>query len=113
MVQDGLNTISAAEVRRHDVTGPEGASRPWVDPGRTRTLTTLFGDVTFTRFAYRGPGVPDVFPADEALDLPAGPCFSRALEARTAYLEALLPYRQVRGGRCTNRIWVCGASVSP
>ena len=25
-VQDGLNTLSAAEVRRHDVTGPEGAS---------------------------------------------------------------------------------------
>jgi len=42
-VQDGLNTISAAEVRRHDVTGPDGAPRPWVDPGRARTLTTLFG----------------------------------------------------------------------
>jgi hypothetical protein len=95
-VQDGLNALSAAEVRRHDVTGPEGASRPWADPGRTRTVATLFGDVTFTRIAYRGPGVADVFPADEALDLPAGPCFSRALEARTAYLEALLPHRQVR-----------------
>src|SRR5664280_2800059 len=80
---------------RHDVTGPEGAPRPWADPGRTRTLRTLFGDVTFTRFAYRGPGVADVFPADEALDLPAGPSFSRALEARVAYLEALLPHRQV------------------
>ena len=41
VVQDGLNTISAAEVRRHDVTGPEGASRPWVDPGRTRTVVTV------------------------------------------------------------------------
>jgi hypothetical protein len=96
VVQDGLNTISAAEVRRHDVTGPEGAPRPWADPGRARTLTTLFGDVTFTRLAYRGPGVPDVFPADEALDLPAGPSYSRALEARAAHLEALLAYRQVR-----------------
>lgn len=95
-VQDGLNAISVAEVRRRDVTGPEGASRPWADPGRTRTVVTLFGDVTFTRFAYRGPGLPDVFPADEALDLPAGPSYSRALEARTAYLEALLPHRQVR-----------------
>src|SRR5664280_297524 len=94
-VQDGLNTLGAAEVRRHDVTGPEGAPRPWADPGRTRTLRTLFGDVTFTRFAYRGSGVADVFPADEALDLPAGPSFSRALEARAAYLEALLPHRQV------------------
>jgi hypothetical protein len=95
-VQDGLNAVSAAEVRRHDVTGPEAASRPWADPGRTRTVATLFGDVVFTRIAYRGPGVADVFPADQALDLPAGPCFSRALEARTAYLEALLPHRQVR-----------------
>jgi hypothetical protein len=94
-VQDGLNTLSAAEVRRHDVTGPEAAPRPWADPRRARTLTTLFGDVTFTRIAYRGPGVPDVFPADEALDLPPGPSYSRALEARTAYLEALLAYRQV------------------
>jgi hypothetical protein len=95
-VQDGLDAISAAEVRRRDVTGPEGASRPWADPGRTRTVVTLFGDVTFARIAYRGPGLPDVFPADAALDLPAGPSYSRALEARTAYLEALLPHRQVR-----------------
>jgi hypothetical protein len=95
-VQDGLNAVSAAEVRRRDVTGPEGASRPWVDPGRARTVVTLFGDVTFTRLAYRGPGLPDVFPADQGLDLPAGPSYSRALEARTAYLEALLPHRQVR-----------------
>lgn len=95
-VQDGLDMVSAAEVRRHDVTGPEGRPRPWADPGRARTLTTLFGDVTFTRIAYRGPGVPDVLCADEALDLPAGPTYSRALEARAAHLEALLPYRQVR-----------------
>ena len=96
VVQGELNAISAAEVRRHDVSGPEGAPRPWVDPGRTRTLTTLFGDVTFTRLAYRGPGLPDVFPADETLDLPAGPSYSRTLELRASYLEALLAYRQVR-----------------
>jgi hypothetical protein len=36
-----------------------------------------------------------VFPADDALDLPAGPCFSRALEQRVAYLVAKLPYKQV------------------
>jgi hypothetical protein len=106
-VQDGLNAVSAAEARRHGVTGPEGAPRPWADPGRARTLVTLFGDLTFTRIAYRGPGVPDVFPADEALDLPAGPSYSRALEARAAHLAALLPYRQARDLLA----WETGVSV--
>jgi hypothetical protein len=97
-VQDGLTAISAAEASRHDVTGPDGAPRPWLDPARSRTLTTLFGDVTVTRIAYRGPGVPDMFCADEALDLPAGPTCSRVLEARAAYLEALLRWEALRAG---------------
>jgi hypothetical protein len=57
--QDGLNAVSAAEVRRHDVTGPEGTTRPWAAAGRARTIASLFGPVTFSRIAYRGPGVPD------------------------------------------------------
>ncbi|HEY6795893.1 MAG TPA: hypothetical protein VI248_14540 [Kineosporiaceae bacterium] len=95
-VQDGLNTLGAAEVRRHDVTGPEGAPRPWVDPGHARTLITLFGDVRFTRLAYQGPGVPDV-PADEALDLPAG-------------RPTTGPWRPAR--RTWRRLWPTGTSVT-
>jgi hypothetical protein len=54
-VQDGLNAISVTEVRRRDVTGPEGALRPWADPGRTRTVVTLFGDVTGGLAGWREP----------------------------------------------------------
>jgi hypothetical protein len=93
--QDGLNAVSAAEVRRHDVTGQEGTTRPWATTGRARTIASLFGPVTFSRIAYRGPGVPDVFPADEQLDLPVGSIFSRAVEARVGYLSAKTAYRQV------------------
>ncbi len=33
-------------------------------------MTTIFGEVTVTRYAYRRPGHPNLHPADRALNLP-------------------------------------------
>ncbi|KEF04807.1 MULTISPECIES: ISKra4-like element ISSri1 family transposase [Streptomyces] len=69
------------------VTGPEGQQRTWRETGHRRWLTCMFGPVRVSRIAYRGRGVANVHPADEALSLPAGR-HSRGL-ARLAVLEAV------------------------
>jgi hypothetical protein len=48
----------------------EGRGR--VEHGHERMLATVFGTVTVRRLAWRGPGRPNVCPADAALSLPAG-----------------------------------------
>lgn len=69
------------------VRGPEGEPRTWRETHHPRWLTCVFGPVRVTRIAYRGQGVSNVHPADEALSLPAGR-HSRGL-ARLAVLEAV------------------------
>ncbi|MFG2369360.1 ISKra4 family transposase [Streptomyces mirabilis] len=69
------------------VLGPEGQPRTWREKGHRRLLTCVFGPVRVTRIAYRGRGLANVHPADEALSLPAGR-HSRGL-ARLAVLEAV------------------------
>src|SRR6476469_2058383 len=69
------------------VRGPEGRPRTWRESNHPRWLTCVFGPVRVTRIAYRGRGVSNVHPADEALSLPAGR-HSRGL-ARLAVLEAV------------------------
>ncbi|MFJ8028715.1 ISKra4 family transposase [Streptomyces sp. NPDC096311] len=69
------------------VRGPEGRPRTWRESNHPRWLTCVFGPVRVTRIAYRGRGLSNVHPADEALSLPAGR-HSRGL-ARLAVLEAV------------------------
>ncbi|WP_055496018.1 ISKra4 family transposase [Streptomyces sp. TP-A0356] len=69
------------------IIGPEGLLRAWRERGHRRLLTCVFGPVSVSRIAYRGRGVANVHPADEALSLPAGR-HSRGL-ARLAALEAV------------------------
>ena len=45
--------------------------RSRVESGHTRALTSVFGEVTVTRRAYRAPGHANLHPADAALNLPA------------------------------------------
>jgi len=71
-LQDHLDMRAAGEERRHDVTGPDGTGRPRAERGRTRLLSSVFGQVTVTRISYRSPGRPDVHPADAGLGLPPG-----------------------------------------
>jgi hypothetical protein len=70
LLQDRLDASAAAEVRRHDVAGPDGAVRTRAERGRTRSLMSRFGQVTVSRIAYRSPGLCDVHPGDAALNLP-------------------------------------------
>src|SRR5579863_5608080 len=70
--QAHLDLRAAREVRRHDVTGPDGSARPRAERGRTRRLSSVFGPVIVSRIAYRAPGMPDVHPADAELNLPPG-----------------------------------------
>ena len=70
LLQDRLDASAAAEVRRHDVTGPDGAARTRAERGRTRPLMSKSGQVTVSRIAYRSPGLCNVHPGDAALNLP-------------------------------------------
>ena len=70
LFQDRLDLTAAREVRRHDVTGRDGAGRPRAEKGRTRPLLTKFGQVTVSRIAYRAPGRPNVHRLDAKLNLP-------------------------------------------
>jgi hypothetical protein len=70
LFQDRLNATAAAEERRYDVAGADGAVRTRAERGRERPLMTKFGQVTVSRIAYRSPGRPNVYPADAALNLP-------------------------------------------
>ncbi|WTX00980.1 ISKra4 family transposase (plasmid) [Streptomycetaceae bacterium NBC_01309] len=78
LLQDHLD-LRALREEPHDrtgarpqVVGPEGRPRPWREPGHARWLACLFGVVRVRRVAHRGPGLPNVHPADAVLSLPAG-----------------------------------------
>ena len=70
MFQGHLDLLACREVRRGDVTGADGIARPRTETGHGRALTTVFGQVTVSRMAYRAPGAPNVHPLDAALNLP-------------------------------------------
>ena len=70
LFQDRLDLTAAQEERRHDVAGEDGVVRTRAEKGRGRPLVTKFGQVTVSRIAYRSPGLPNVHPADAALNLP-------------------------------------------
>ena len=101
LLQGHLDERARREARRHGVTGSDGLSRPRVENGHHRELTSVFGSVTVTRKAYRAvPGAagrpqPDpvaggagtaadttadttagtagnLYPADAVLNLPVG-----------------------------------------
>lgn len=69
------------------VVGADGLPRRRVEMRHHRLLATVFGTVTVTRCAWRAPGLPNVYPADTALSLPAGR-HSHGL-ARLAVAEAV------------------------
>ena len=85
-LQDHLDLRAAREPRQRRAAGPDGIPRTRAERGHTRLLSTVFGQVTVSRIAYRAPGAPNVHPADAALNLPAGK-HSHGL-ARLAAIEA-------------------------
>jgi hypothetical protein len=73
LCQDRLDLQAAREQRiAGGVAGADGVVRTRAEPGRSRELATVFGDVTVTRIAYRACGAPNLCPADAALSLPEG-----------------------------------------
>jgi hypothetical protein len=71
LYQDHLDLRAAREQRRQQVTGADGVIRTRAEKDHSRPLATIFGQVTVTRIGYRAPGVPNAYPADEQLSLPA------------------------------------------
>ena len=67
-VQDNLD-LRALRETRVPVEDAAGRVRS-AETGHTRTLTTVFGDVTVERLAYRKRGCSDLHPADGVLNLP-------------------------------------------
>ena len=79
--QDHLDLRAGREERLDAVTDTEGVPRTRAESGHTRALTSVFGEVTVTRWAYRAPERANLHPADaageptrrEALPRPAAP----------------------------------------
>lgn len=62
-----LRAIRESRVEVHDA---DGGRRTRVETGHTRSLGTIFGEITVTRLAYREPGQANLHPADALLNLP-------------------------------------------
>lgn len=109
-LQAVVDAASAAQERvPGGVDGPDGVRRPRVEDDHTRTVATLFGRITASRLAYRGPGVGNVHPLDEVLDLPDG-LYSTGLArlssreaVRGSFLEAATAVEYVTGVRIGTR----------
>jgi hypothetical protein len=88
VLQAVVDAASAAQERvPGGMTGPDGVRRTRVEADHTRTVATVFGRITVDRLAYRAPGVGNVHPLDEVLDLPDG-LYSAGL-ARLSAREAV------------------------
>ena len=70
LLQDRLDALAAVETRLPEVIGSDDVPRGRAEPGRHRSLGTLFGQVEVNRIAYRSPGIANLYPADAALALP-------------------------------------------
>jgi hypothetical protein len=70
LMQDHLELRAQREQRLPEVTDAGQVARGAVEAGHTRALTTVFGEVTVTRLAYRRRRHANLYPADAALNLP-------------------------------------------
>lgn len=70
------------------VVGPDGLGRTRAEKDLGRQLVSVFGPVTVSRIGYRGPGLANVFPADEKLNLPEGSVYSHGI-CRLAVIEGV------------------------
>ena len=74
LVQLGLDTQAAGEVRLPQVTGQDGVPRTRAERGHARVLASVLGPVVVRRIGYRSgiKGAGSLFPRDAVLNLP--PC---------------------------------------
>ena len=71
LFQDSMDLRAHRERPRAEVVGADAVVRSRVESGHTRALTTVFGEVSVSRMAYRAPGRANLHPADAELNLPA------------------------------------------
>jgi hypothetical protein len=71
LTQDHFDLRAQREDRLETVLDAHGVQRGAVEAGHQRALTTVFGEVTVTRLAYRRRIHANLHPADGLLDLPA------------------------------------------
>jgi hypothetical protein len=70
LLQDHLDLRAQREQRLPEVTAAGQVAHGAVETGHTRGLTTVFGQVTVGRLAYRRRGHVNLYPADGQLNLP-------------------------------------------
>jgi len=70
LLQGHLDLRAANEARRDDVVDEAGVPRSAVEEGHQRSLTSVVGELTVTRMAYRRRGETNLHPADADLNLP-------------------------------------------
>ncbi|MGI9120221.1 MAG: hypothetical protein ACR2G7_08905 [Acidimicrobiales bacterium] len=70
LYDDHLALRALREARLEEVADAQGVSRPNVEAGHSRVLTTIFGELSVSRLAYRQRGQANLHPADAALNLP-------------------------------------------
>jgi hypothetical protein len=70
--QDQLDLLAVREQRRQQVADAKQVTHTRVERDHLRGLATVFGQVTVPRMAYRALGARNLYPADAALNLPAG-----------------------------------------
>ena len=71
LFQDSMDLRAARERPRAEVLDADAMARTRVESGHTRALSTVFGEVSVSRMAYRAPGRANLHPADAELNLPA------------------------------------------
>jgi hypothetical protein len=70
LLQDHLDLRTVREVRVGAVTGADDVERRAMEPGHSRALATVFGEVQVVRMAYRARGSRNLYPIDQVLNLP-------------------------------------------
>ncbi len=70
LLQDHLDLRAADESRIAAVTDADRVCHPHAEPGHSRALATVFGEVDVERIAYRARGQSNLHPADAVLNLP-------------------------------------------
>jgi len=70
LLRDHLDLRALREEADHAAAAVVVAGRSRVERGHGRALATVVGPVTVRRLAFRAPGKPNIYPADDALALP-------------------------------------------
>lgn len=109
LMQAYLELRAMREIRKDDLMGPEGQMLPHCRQNCTRSLMTIFGQVTVRRQGYSTRGVRSLFPLDGELNLPYDK-YSHGLRRRVAedvasnsFDQAVACIRNTTGGRTPKR----------